>query len=230
MASAYTFSGDVTVQAHPSFPNLYGTGTITAVSVNSSGASTVKYTAVTASTTLAAASHSNVSAATSGGAVVLSLPAAVAGNVGLQFSVQKGDSSANLLSIAPSGTDTIDGVNASIYVMGLGSSVRLLVSAAGAWVVVEKDLQNFITSVTATGTLAEYHDTVLVNSGGATTTTLLSTASVGKKYNIINIGAGAATVSAGAGTINGSATHAITAQYAKATYVHLGSNVWYVAA
>jgi hypothetical protein len=154
----------------------------------------------------------------------------VAGNVGTQFTVQKGDTSVNLLGVAPNGTDTIDGVNATVYVMGMGSSMTFTVSAAGAWLVTDKSLQTFVRTVTATGTLTAYDDTVLVNSGGATTTTLLSTAVIGKKYNVVNIGAGAATVSAGAGTINGAGTNSLATQYDKATYVHVGSNVWYVSA
>lgn len=247
-------NGDFSVRAHPTFPNLYGdgdftvagtaaiagaatvggaltvTGALVSAGTSSTGADRVAFSAITTSTTLAAATHSNVSASTSGGAVVLTLPASVTGNVGTIFVIEKGDTSANLLTITPNGTDTIDGVNASIVVMGMGSSVTLVASGTGAWVIISRTVRPFVATVTTTSTLAGYHDIVLVNAAGATTTTLLSTAETGKIYRIKNIGAGAATISAGAGTIDGAGTYSLAVQYDAATFVHNGSNVWYALA
>lgn len=125
MATAVTYSGDVTVQAHPSFPNLYGTGQITA----------------------------------------------------------------------------------------------------------EGFIHGAFRTITVTAqTLLATDDVVLVSAGGATTTTLLSTAATGKRFIIKNIGAGAATISAGAGTIDGAGTYSLGTQYDQATFLHVGSNVWYVIA
>jgi hypothetical protein len=90
-------------------------------------------------------------------------------------------------------------------------------------------IRSNVRTITATGTtLNSYDDVVLVNAGGATTTTLLSTAATGKTYTIKNIGAGAATVSAGSGTIDGAGTYSLGTQYDQAVFYHTGSNVWYV--
>lgn len=77
---------------------------------------------------------------TSGGAVTINLPAAVAGNIGRTLYIAKKTSDANAVTVAPSGTNTINGVNASV-ILGLQLEVaNIQVIAAGAWLSIAGDV------------------------------------------------------------------------------------------
>ena len=87
-------------------------------------------------------------------------------------------------------------------------------------------IKEALTTVTATGTIALGVSLVKANCGGVATLTIPSavTAGAGYKVTIMSVGAGAVTVAAAAGNINGAGTHALGAQYNSATYVSDGTN------
>lgn len=222
--------GDIKVQAHPDFPNLYGTGRLEATQIVSTGGVQSLVTNVTSATTLAA--HDVILANATSGAITLTLPAVVAASagvastIGTRYYIRKSDATTNAITIAPNGTDTIDGVNASITLNVQNQFVILLASAAGAWITADYGFRQNIYTMTATGTIPAYADVVLVNSAGAATVTLPAHVS-GRKLTVKSIGAGAITISPTSGTIDGAGTASLAAQYDVYQLISNGTN-WFI--
>lgn len=100
------------------------------------------HTIATQTTTYAAlATDCVIPIDTTGGGFTVTLPASVAGNLGQVIFLKDVGGAIGLvgdaLTLAPSGTDTIDGVNASISVnFAAKTSLTLIASATGAWIIV----------------------------------------------------------------------------------------------
>ena len=76
---------------------------------------------------------SDLEAAAAGADFVLNLPAASGG--GNIVVVKKNDANAHNIAITPSGTDTIDGVNAAVNISLQNDALRLIDSGVGTWVI-----------------------------------------------------------------------------------------------
>jgi len=97
------------------------------------GGERFKTSALSVNTALTNANHT-IFATTGAGGITLTLPAASVNTVGLIYYIYKVDSGAGALTIAPSGTNTINGVNASKTILTQWNGCRIVGSEATGWI------------------------------------------------------------------------------------------------
>jgi hypothetical protein len=97
------------------------------------GSFQIRLSALSADTTLDATYHA-MTVDASGAARIITLPAASASIVGRMYRVKKIDSSANAVSIVPTGSDTIDGAS-SFNLTTQNQFVTIICSSATTWAV-----------------------------------------------------------------------------------------------
>lgn len=95
----------------------------------------LKYSSITTTPFTPALSEYVLGVATTGSAMTISLPAPGAGDIGRVLLIKdvSNNASVNNITIAPNGTDTIDGVNASVKLESNGAAIHCIVTAANKW-------------------------------------------------------------------------------------------------